>query len=97
MASKLTIEPEAQIEIEDAIDWYESKQSGLGKEFYNYLDGYFKTLKEANALFPIKRKPVYRELALKRFPYVIIYEHVKNEIFVYSVFNTHQNPAKKKK
>ena len=95
MGSKLTIEPEAQIEIEDAIDWYESKQKGLGLEFFNYLDGYFKTLREGNVLFPIKRKPVFRELALKRFPYVIIYEHTEKETFVYSVFNTHQNPAKK--
>tara|TARA_R110002049_G_scaffold284031_1_gene464557 strand:+ start:846 stop:1139 length:294 start_codon:yes stop_codon:yes gene_type:complete len=97
MAFKLTIEPEAQIEIEDAIDWYESKQTGLGEEFYNYLDGYFETLKEATALFPIKRRPVFRELPLKRFPYVIIYEHTKSEIFVYSVFNTHQDPIKKTK
>jgi hypothetical protein len=97
MASKLTIEPEAQVEIEEAIDWYESKQPRLGKEFYNYLDGYFNTLKQANALFAIKRKPVYRELALKRFPYVIIYEHTDTEIFVYSVFNTHQDPNKKAK
>jgi len=59
------------------------------------LDGYFKTLKEAKAIFPIKRKPVFRELALKRFHYVIIYEHTKTEVFVYSVFNTHQNPIKK--
>ena len=97
MAFKLTIEPEAQIEIEAAIEWYESKQLGLGKEFYNYLDGYFETLKEATALFPIKHKPVFRELALKRFPFVIIYEHTESEIFVYSVFNTYQNPTKKKK
>jgi hypothetical protein len=97
MASKLTVEPEAQVEIEKAIDWYESKQPGLGKEFYNYLDGYFKTLKQSNALFAIKRKPVYRELALKRFPYVIVYEHTDSEIFVYSVFNTHQDPNKKAK
>ena len=95
MASNLTIEPEAQIETEDAIDWYESKHTRLGEEFYNYLDCYFKTLKEATALFPIKRKPVFRELPLKRFSYVIIYENTKSDIFVYSVFNKHQDPIKK--
>ena len=95
MTSKLTIEPEAVLEIEKAIEWYESRQTGLGKEFYTYLDGYFKTLKEATAFFSIKRKPVFRELALKRFPYIIIYEHTKSEVFVYSVFNTHQDPLKK--
>ena len=99
MASKLllTIDPEAQEEIDDAIDWYESQQPGLGLDFVNYLDGYFQTLIEGNVLFPVKRKPVFRELTLKRFPFVIIYEHTKAEIFVYSVFNTHQDPEKKEK
>ncbi|WP_084399445.1 hypothetical protein [Pseudotamlana agarivorans] len=77
MAFELIIEPDAEIEIYDAIDWYESKQVGLGEEFYNYLGGYFETLKSGYVDFPIKRKPVFRELPLKRFPYVIIYEKLK--------------------
>lgn len=97
MGSKLIIEPDAQIEIYDVIDWYESKQIGLGEEFYNYLEGYFETLRNGNADFPIKRKPVFRELSLKRFPYVIIYAKIKGAIYVYSVFNTHQHPLKKVK
>lgn len=97
MGSKLIIEPEAQKEIIEAIEWYESKRIGLGGEFFNYLDGYFQTLKSSNASFEIKRKPVFRELPLKRFPYVIIYEELDNQIVVYSVFNTLQNPSKKRK
>jgi len=62
MASKLTIEPEAQDEIDKAIEWYESQQTGLGADFFNYLGSYFKTLKNDNALFSIKRKPVFRGL-----------------------------------
>ncbi len=95
MGSKLIIEPDAEIEIYNAIDWYESKQLGLGEEFYNYLEGYFETLRNRNVDFSIKRKPVFRELPLKRFPYVIIYEKIKDTIFVYSVFNMHQHPVKK--
>ena len=97
MGSKLIIEPEAQEEIDKAIEWYESKQIGLGADFFNYLDGYFQTLKNGKALFEIKRKPVFRELPLKRFPFVIIYEEFQNQIIVYSVFNTFQNPDKKKR
>lgn len=97
MGSKLIIEPEAQIEIEEAFEWYESKQLGLGAEFLNYLDGYFQTLKNQKALFEIKRKPVFRELPLKRFPYIIIYEVIHNQIIVYSVFQTFQDPVKKRK
>lgn len=97
MGSKLIIEPDAQKEIIEAIEWYESRQSGLGKDFFNYLDGYFQTLKNGNSFFEIKRKPVFRELPLKRFPFVIIYEVLKNQIVVYSVFNTLQHPNKKKR
>ncbi|MGF1555446.1 type II toxin-antitoxin system RelE/ParE family toxin [Paucihalobacter sp.] len=97
MGSKLIIEPDAQAEIDKAIEWYESRQVGLGLDFLNYLDGYFQTLKNEKALFEIKRKHVFRELPLKRFPYVIIYEEFRNQIIVYSVFNTSQDPIKKKK
>jgi hypothetical protein len=97
MASKLIIEHEAQIEIDEAIDWYETQQIGLGLEFLNYLDGYFQTLKNQKALFEIKRKPVFRELPLKRFPYIIIYEVIQNQIIVYSVFHTFQDPEKKRR
>lgn len=97
MGSKLIIVPEAQIEIEEAIEWYEGKVVGLGAEFFNYLDGYFQTLKNEKVLFEIKRMPVFRELPLKRFPYVIIYEKLQDKIIVYSVFNTSQDPSKKRK
>jgi len=96
MGSKLRIEPKAVVEIENAIEWYESKQIGLGLDFYNYLSGYFETLKQGYSLFEIKRKPSFRELPLKRFPFIIIYEVFDNEIIIYSVFNTFQNPIKKK-
>tara|TARA_R110002051_G_scaffold54393_1_gene101720 strand:+ start:485 stop:793 length:309 start_codon:yes stop_codon:yes gene_type:complete len=98
MVSKpiLFIDIEAQKEIDEAIEYYETVREGLGFEFYNYLDGYFKTLQQNKAQFQIKRKPIFRELPLKRFPYVIIYEHNYQEIYIYSVFNTNQNPKHKK-
>jgi len=95
MVSKLTILPNAQIEIDHAIAWYESQQIGLGKEFFDYLDGYFNILREGEFLFAIKRVPAFRELPLKKFPFVIIYEVTPAETLVYSVFNTLQNPKKK--
>jgi hypothetical protein len=67
MGFKLIIETEAQLEIEEAIEWYESKQIGLGADFFNYIDRYFQTLKSEKVLFQIKRKPVFREIPLKGF------------------------------
>ena len=95
MDFKLIIVPEAEIEISEAIVYYESKQQGLGSIFVQYLDGYFYTLVKGKAFFEIKRKPTFNELPIKKFPFIIIYEVVRNTIIVYSVFNTHQNPDKK--
>ena len=95
MAFEIYIETEAQNEIDEAIDWYESKQLGLGEEFLEYLDGYYETLKTEIPQFQIKRKPFLRELPLKRFPSVIIYRLMDKTIVVYSVFNTRQDPIKK--
>ncbi len=95
MVFKLIIESEAKKEIHNAIHWYEKQQKGLGADFFNYLDGYFKTMKSGKAVFSIKRKPAFRELPLKRFPFIIIYELLETEIIIYSVFSTHQHPHKK--
>ena len=95
MSYLLVTVPEARDEIQEAYDYYESKRIGLGDEFLEHLEDYYKILKTEIPFFEIKRKPAYRELPLSRFPYVIIYELRNNIIFVYSVFNTYQDPLDK--
>jgi toxin ParE1/3/4 len=38
MIYKVVIEPTAIIEIQDAIDYYDSKQNGLGEYFYQVVE-----------------------------------------------------------
>ena len=96
MAFNLLIKPEAEDEINEAVDWYESKKIGLGLEFLIHLQDYFDILKTEIPIFQIKRKPSYRELPLIRFPYVIIYEVIDNNVIIYSIFNTKQDPIRKR-
>lgn len=42
MGFELIIVQKAQEEIIAAVEWYESKQSRLGADFMNYLEGIFK-------------------------------------------------------
>ena len=97
MALELIIKEEADFEIKEAVDYYESKKENLGIEFFIYLDDYFETLKTEIPTFELKRKPSFRELPLKRFPYIIIYEVSQEAVIVYSVFNTNQDPLRKRK
>ncbi|MDI1256719.1 MAG: hypothetical protein PSV16_11525 [Flavobacterium sp.] len=41
------------------------------------------------------KNPPYRQTLLRKFPYLIIYELVEETVFIYKVFNTHQDPEKK--
>lgn len=92
----LEVKDEANLEIIKAYLYYEEKRIGLGEEFLEHLDSYFERITTNPRHFPQKRKP-YREAFIKRFPFLIIYEITKGKVIVYSVFNTWQNPDKKKK
>ena len=96
MSYILEVKDEANLEIIEAYLYYEEKRTGLGEEFLEHLNGYFERIIENPEHFPQKRKP-YREVFIKRFPFLIIYDTTKREVIVYSVFNTWQNPEKKKK
>lgn len=95
MTFKLIIQEEAQLEVIEAFLYYEGKQNGLGDLFLDHLNSYFKWIRNYPFHFSQKRKP-FREAVVKRFPFIIIYEVLESEVIVYSVFNTWQDPAKKK-
>ena len=78
----------------DAYDWYETQKPGLGEEFLDELDGvYFKL--EAHPAYFGKAKKNFRQVALKRFPFVLVYEIIKTEVVVFAVFHTSRNPKSK--
>lgn len=95
MVFKITVLPLAQKEIDESIEFYESRSKGLGKQFLIYLKSYLKVLSVNPKLFEIKKPPSYRELTLVKFPFVIIYEILQNEVIIHSVFNTSRNPQRK--
>jgi len=92
----LEVKDEAKLDIIEAYLYYEEQRTGLGEEFLEHLDSYFERITANPKHFPQKRKP-YREAFIKRFPFLVIYEIEKGKVVVYSVFNTWQNPEKKKK
>jgi hypothetical protein len=88
---KIFFNTEASFEMQEAYDWYESQQIGLGENLFNALDYYFDIISN-NPLhyqfFYKKKRAVY----IKDFPYQIIYSVYDNKILIYSVFHTKRNP-----
>lgn len=94
MKYHLIIKEEANREIIDSYLYYEAKSEGLGEKFLGNLDVYFDRIQKYPKHYQIKRKP-YREVFLKNFPFLIIYEIIENNIIVYAVFHSSRNPNNK--
>lgn len=94
MIYKLILKPRAENDLAEGIEWYESKQKGLGLKFINHIESYFEKILENPFGYELKNFP-FREAFVGRFPYVIIYEFTETEIIVYSIFNTYRNPKNK--
>jgi plasmid stabilization system protein ParE len=91
---QLIIKPGAVEMAREAYDWYNEQQPGLGDTFLQELEKGFEKLESwADAYSKIKKN--YRQLVLRTFPYVIVFEIIKNDVVVYAVFHTSRNPSKK--
>jgi hypothetical protein len=94
MTYKLILKSNAHKDLAEAIEYYQSKRKGLGSKFLKCVHKFFDRITKNPLHYPLKSNQ-FREAYIQKFPYVIIYEVIDNEIVVFSVFNTHQNPTKK--
>jgi plasmid stabilization system protein ParE len=92
MKRRLTIQPEAVGEANDAFNWYEDRQPGLGHELYRELTRCLEFVLE----HPQMSRVAYRRLRkrkLDRFPYLVVYRESELEVIVVSIFHGSRNPA----
>ena len=82
-------------EIEKSKEYYECAQVNLGVSFTKEVFSILETIEINPYLFPIKFNNL-REAAVKKFPFVVIFEILSNkEIIVLSVFHCRRNPEDK--
>lgn len=86
----------ARIELLEAWEWYEDKQSGLGDKFKHQVDICIRAIEHNPERYPDRRRN-YRECIVKGFPYLLIYRiHKRKKIIaIVSVFHTSRSPRKK--
>lgn len=92
MPFKIKIEPEAQLDIQEGIEWYNEHQKELGEKFYLAVISRIDTLAE-NPHFEIRYDQV-RCLPIKKFPFMIHFtvDESKNIVIIRAVFHTSLNP-----
>lgn len=80
-------------EIDEAYDYYEGEQAGLGLKLLNAIEQAEQDIK-ANPLGYQIKYDNYRTRIASPFPYVLVYEVMNKEIIVYQFFGSVDNPAK---
>jgi len=84
--------PPADIELQDAIDFYNDQMRGLGDRFYNsFLD----TLHYVEGVPDLWRKvgKHTRRANIQRFPHLVLYVQDQKDILVTCIAHQHRDPS----
>jgi len=92
-ASRVVLTPSAEVEFEEARQWYEARQPGLGMKFAMAVDASMERIRESPETYARIKKD-YRLVMVHRFPYALYYEFVGDVATVYTLFHCSQDPAK---
>jgi mRNA-degrading endonuclease RelE of RelBE toxin-antitoxin system len=98
MENKAILSSVATKEIQDSYQWYEDRLEGLGSRFVGIIDKTIEFILLSPDGYP-EKSPPYREIVLKNFPYVLVYEFDKTKhiIYILHIFHTKRNPRLKYK
>lgn len=91
MAFKVIILRSAEIDMENAVDWYEERKLFLGPLFYDEFLICIDKLAETPQHYGYAHKN-FHQTVLPSFPYKIIYLITGNEVVVHAVFHVKRNP-----
>jgi plasmid stabilization system protein ParE len=88
----LLIQQDAQLDFEEAIQYYENQRQGLGLEFLEEVQATLQLISTSPLIHQKVFHRIHKCLVGRRFPYLIYYEPVDFFIAVYAVWHTSRNP-----
>jgi len=89
---KIIIRPEAESDIDDAYQWYESQRKGLGDNFLLCIEEALSRASRNPLIYSILYKEVRRVL-IHRFPFGIFFINRENSISVLAVMHARRSPS----
>jgi len=81
----------AETELDQAYQWYEQQQSGLGKQFLSEFDAAIRRITAFPKSYVLIDTDIRRCL-IKRFPYAVLYGIDRQSIIVVAVAHLHRKP-----
>lgn len=91
MTRRLVFRPEADLEINEAAEWYEARGQGLAVEFLRVLDACIESIRRDPLLYPVVHGQARRAM-LRRFPYGVVYTVVEVEVVIIACFHSRRDP-----
>jgi plasmid stabilization system protein ParE len=91
VGKSLLLLPEAVRDIADTYNWYEERRTGLGGEFIQEVEASFESMLRHPEMYAIVHES-YRRALIRRFPYVVFYEHSGDIVTVYAVLHSSRDP-----
>jgi toxin ParE1/3/4 len=94
MAFSIVIERRAIADVQQAIDYYDKQQIGLGRKFSTAFDLHIQSIAQ-NPFYQVRYKD-YRALPMKKFPFLILFyiSEADNSVFITAVFHASQHTDK---
>lgn len=87
---------QAREELRQSALWYEKKREGLGDEFVSLVERAFETIERNPRQFPRLETNLpareIRKCVIKRFPFLVIFEIVADEVLVIAVAHGKRKP-----
>jgi plasmid stabilization system protein ParE len=96
MAAELIVTPDAEQDLTQAYEWYESQRVGLGEEFLTRVDACIQSIVRNPEMHRLVFEN-YRRGLVRRFPCAVFYEYADGSVTVYCVFHTSRDPEKWRK
>ncbi len=88
---RVIIRPEAESDIEDAYQWYESQRKGLGENFLLCVEEALSRAAREPTIYSIVYKEIRRVL-IHRFPFGVFFIVGETNISVLAVLHARRNP-----
>lgn len=95
MPYTLIIKEEAKLDMLEAFQYYEQQQGGLGERFLSEVKKRLDDIISHPEYYSfIDNRKILRDIALDKFPYVLIYDIIELQITIFAVHLTRRSPDK---
>lgn len=94
MTYTINVRSTASQQLQEAYDYYESQQSGLGISFLDAFHEILDSIGRQPFIYQVRYGADVRAAVVKNYPYLVYYRINDSVVNVLAVFNTRQNPQR---